>query len=540
MIARTACRLVLAFFCMFGATAACFAADDPVKTTEKRDTLLYVRTDPPGATVYLDGKKVSTSGNLLHVEPGEVTIRVELEGHKPDIRQVTVSANRITRVVLTLEPAAKPGENKETAPPRPAAADASGSRPSVSNPPPVVGAAAGATPPTTQNASKLSYQFRTGRQYAYQIKIEAEFEDTIETREGVSTYDVLSANDRQMVLKQSGVLHSQTKMRPGHGLRIGPRRFPGFPGPHGFPGFGPTGPEGITIDHQGHLILSKPLTHLPFLLGNLETLVIEELPAEGKLSWRKLRDVLAIERTSSGFPPIGPFRGGTQSERPAKEQIDCAMIDTPADAVRITKTYSFRSAQEGTGAPRFDMIGNGEFTFDRQQGVIRAISMKYTITVNEPSLTLRVPVSLSCRLLTAEELAAHKKKEEDSRIALEKANAPKPIDRAERIALLRDLRSTDQDRAKAAAERLAKAVVDDDPAPVAKALVPLLHNSDEWVQRGGQSLERLGYAGGRRGLDPSQHERGFLGPNRGHRGAGQLEVGKSGRGDRRADVSQSP
>jgi hypothetical protein len=482
MMTKLAWRLAIALFCTLGPTAACLAADEPVKTTETRDTLLYVRTDPPGATVFLDGKRMSTAGNLLHVAPGEVTLRVELDGYQSDIQQVTISANRITRVELTLRPAAKKGDGKGTAPLRPNPPDASGDQP-VASKVTLEGGRATRTPAMTQNLPRLTYQFRRGKQYAYQIKIEAELEDTIETHEGVSTYDVLSADDRQMVLKQSGTLGVQTQMRPGHMTRIRSPRFPSFFGPHGFPGFGPTGPAGITIDHQGHLVLSKPLTHLPFLLGDLETLVIEELPADGKLSWQRLRDVLAIERQSSGFPPFGPHRGESQSERPAKEQSDYAVVDSQADAARVTKTYSFRSAPEGNAAPRFEMTGSGEFTFDRQQGVIRLLSMKYKINVNEPNLTLRVPVTLSCRLLTAEELVAHKKEEEDTSIAAEKANAPKPVDRAERMALLRTLRSADPERAKAAAERLAKAVVDDDPAPVAKALVLLLHNSNEWVQR---------------------------------------------------------
>ena len=329
----------------------------------------------------------------------------------------------------------------------------------------------------------MSYQFQAGRQYAYEIKIEAELQNTIETREGVSIYDVLSANDRQMVLKQSGALRVQTKPRPGHNVMMWPPRIPRFPGPLGFPGFGPSGPEGITINHEGHLILSKPLTPLPFLLGDLETLVIEELPADGKPSWQKLRDVLAIEWKSSGFPPIGLHRMGSQSERPAKEQIDYAVVNSRSDAVRIKKTYSFRSAPEADGSAHFDMSGSGEFTFDRRQDVIRALSMKYTVTVNEPNLTLRVPVSLNCRLLTAEELAAHKEEgrgEAHRRGKGQRAQAAGP-GRAGRAGGRFGLHGPAS--AQEAAERLAKVIVDTDPAPVARALVPLLHSSNEWVQR---------------------------------------------------------
>jgi HEAT repeat protein len=351
----------------------------------------------------------------------------------------------------------------------------------------VLALAASATWAMAAGAPKLRYDFQAGKQYAYEIKIEAELEDTIENRDGISTYAVLSADDKQMVLRQSGSLGERSRPRPSADI-MGPPGFPGprgFPGPHGFPGFGPSGPAGITFDRQGGVVLSKPLTHLPYLLGDLETLPIEELPAEAKMSWQRQRDVLAVESRASGFPRFGPFRGGTQSERPAKEQIDYAVIDVRPEAVRVKKTYSFRTAPEGNQADsvvRFDMSGSGEFTFDLKQGVIGSLAMKYKININEPNKTLRVPVTLSCRLMTAEELAAHKKKQEDARIAAKEAAAPKPLDAAERARLLTDLASADDNRQKAAANRLAKAVVDDDPAPIAKALLPLLRSSDHWVQ----------------------------------------------------------
>ena len=103
--------------------------------------------------------------------------------------------------------------------------------------------------------------------------------------------------------------------------------------------------------------------------------MIEELPADGKLSWHKTRDVLAIEQQESAFPHFGPMRGGTESERPAKEQIDYVLVDTQPDAVRIRKIYAFRSAPEANGSAHFEMSGSGDFTFDRLQGVIRAVSM---------------------------------------------------------------------------------------------------------------------------------------------------------------------
>ena len=93
----------------------CASGQTSPKTGEKRDTLLYVRTVPPGAKVLLNGKELGTSNGLFPVEPGTGTILVELEGREPGERQVIIRANGITRVELKLKPQAK----AETRPPTP-------------------------------------------------------------------------------------------------------------------------------------------------------------------------------------------------------------------------------------------------------------------------------------------------------------------------------------------------------------------------------------------------------------------------------------
>ena len=82
-------------------------ADEPLKTGQKRDTLLYICTDPPGAKVFLNGKEVGVSNGLFHVEPGSGSILVELEGRTPVKRPLIIRANAVTRLVLELKPQAE-------------------------------------------------------------------------------------------------------------------------------------------------------------------------------------------------------------------------------------------------------------------------------------------------------------------------------------------------------------------------------------------------------------------------------------------------
>jgi hypothetical protein len=83
--------------------AASLGADEPPKTGQKRDTLLYVRTDPPGAKVFFQGKELGTTNRLFQVEPGNGTLTIEWEGRKAGETEVTIRANAVTRVTLSLE-----------------------------------------------------------------------------------------------------------------------------------------------------------------------------------------------------------------------------------------------------------------------------------------------------------------------------------------------------------------------------------------------------------------------------------------------------
>jgi hypothetical protein len=95
------------------------------RAAEKTPAELYVRTDPPGATVLVDGKDAGISPVLLDVAAGEHTIEARLVGHEPATGKVTVAEGKIGRMVLELKklPGAAGGAAgaKVAAPPRPKA-----------------------------------------------------------------------------------------------------------------------------------------------------------------------------------------------------------------------------------------------------------------------------------------------------------------------------------------------------------------------------------------------------------------------------------
>ena len=72
------------------------------ETGSTRGTFLFVRTEPAGAEVLVDGQLVGTSDDLFRVEPGVRTIIINLDGHDPEDEKVTIRAGRVKRLELKL------------------------------------------------------------------------------------------------------------------------------------------------------------------------------------------------------------------------------------------------------------------------------------------------------------------------------------------------------------------------------------------------------------------------------------------------------
>jgi len=333
---------------------------------------------------------------------------------------------------------------------------------------------------------RLQYGFENGREYVYDVKIVADLPDQVVTYQGSLTYAVLSTAGDQFTLKCSGALQSRTAPKPGpQGIRrFGPPGFgpPGFGGPR--PPLGPfrepSRPEGTTFNRQGDVVIAGRLRDLPFLLGKQDLLVIEPLSKEAKAAWTKELDLGVVEESGSPFR-FGPF-ASSETNRGAKERIDFKLIAAQGDAAKIAKTYSLKTVPGADGVTYIDMSGSGELAFDLKAGVFQSQSMKYAIRVNERGVTVTIPLAVDYRLLTQDEIAQRKKQAAEAAAAAAEAAKPKPLAPGEREQLIQDLRSRDDARIKAAAQRLSKAVVDDHRAEVSQALSRAMGGRDEWTQ----------------------------------------------------------
>jgi hypothetical protein len=332
-------------------------------------------------------------------------------------------------------------------------------------------------------APKLRYELEPGQKYLYELKIVATFPEAVETREGLSTYTVKSAANQQFTVAHSGHLSTGRKATSGQPLFGRPdflRHFPWVDNPFVRAGE-------FTISAQGKVIRTEVGTALPYMLGDLEFLAFEELPAEAKSKWEQKREVTITQRNRSRFPH-SPFAPAASSgvNHSAQEQVTFTVARSEGHTVRLKKEYALRSDEKVEGNPRFELTGEGELVFDLQRGLFQSQSMNYTYRLNETNLTFKVPLTVECRLLDATEAAQRLKAQEEARAAAQaaaaKANEPKALAAGEREKLLRELKAKDEWTVRGAADRLAKAPADAQPEEVATALTALLSERSSWIR----------------------------------------------------------
>jgi hypothetical protein len=86
-----------------GGSSSEFAAAEPAVTLSNTPTTrLYVRTSPPGASVFLDKRPIGTSNGLFIVPPGKHQVTLELPGHETQTLSVNVAEGQITRLQAQL------------------------------------------------------------------------------------------------------------------------------------------------------------------------------------------------------------------------------------------------------------------------------------------------------------------------------------------------------------------------------------------------------------------------------------------------------
>ena len=336
-----------------------------------------------------------------------------------------------------------------------------------------------------QPGAKLQYQMKKGDTLVYEIKLVANIGDTRETREGTSFYTVQTVTDQEITMVHEGSMQTRRTTRDGRPVIT-------------IPSFGSIWADNIsavkgkvTLGARGERLEPEFHTSLPYMMGDFQTLVLEEFPADGKTKWEKSREVSVIKKKNNSFPPLprGPFGNRNEENeeaRSAREKISYEITQNSADAIKVKKLYQILTDDKVKGKPRREMRGEGEQTFDPRKGVFRSLAMSYELNVNEENLSLTIPITVSYRLLDTEEGLARLKQIEENRQKatekLKKMQEPVQVTKDDLKGLLDQMKSSNKSQARGAIDKLAKATPEGDKEEVSKALVQALQGGDHFTK----------------------------------------------------------
>ncbi len=356
----------------------------------------------------------------------------------------------------------------------------------------LVWASQAATVAAAESAA-LRYGFKDGQTYVYDLSIQVDLPDGQRTISGLSKYQVKSvdAATGRITLTHSADLATSWKAPPQ--ANLGPRAMRlAVPPPFIFTNY--NAPCQIVIDPDGTIVRYERKSQLPYLLGNAWALAIEPLPAAGQKTWQRKRDIEIVEQETS-FWMVHPLANKAVN-RSAKEVIDYSVADPAAQPLVITRAYSLTTEEQVNGEAVFSQKGEGKVTFDSSAGMVQGIDEKYTLHVNDPGVTLRIPIAIEARLLSDAEaqkfVADRKAATQQARLAAEESQKAKPIDDSELDQLLGSIKSSNQTKHHQALDKLARSTpIEKRRDEVAAILVGLLSARDNWTVTSAEKALKL-------------------------------------------------
>ncbi len=389
---------------------------------------------------------------------------------------------------------------------------------------PVPSAAAAETPASAENASEPAeqtgsaspdtagadtpknlprYRFQPDERYVYEIKIETDLPDEKQTMTGHSYYKVKSVDEAagRITLSNRGSLSTHKEPKSSG---TGSILFPPWPPLRPFFSSGAHygASREVIIEPTGNVLKSGEDSQLPYLLGNLWELMIDPMPPEGKRTWHSSNEILVVKKRNRQsrvpFRPLPLFLTETEVNRPARQTVTYTLGETTGKTAVIQKKYKLVTDEKIGGRPRVEHVGQGEIAFDLRAGVPQSLAMEYTLTVRRENVDIRIPTTVSARLLTkaeAEEMARQQaERAEAAKAAAAEAAKPRSISETALNAAIADLKSDNHFKVRSAANRLALAIPDDQRRKeVVEALEPLLKSDQSFVP--GAAAKALGVWG---------------------------------------------
>ena len=345
-----------------------------------------------------------------------------------------------------------------------------------------------------EDARLFRYAFEEGQKYVYELNIQIDLPETQETLTGLSKYQVKSidAATGQITLIHSADLSRATRLTArGEGAAIRAMRGAGFSSLT-FANF--NSPCQVVIDADGKIVRYERKSQLPYLLGNIWAMTIEPLPPAGQKTWQAKRDLEIAEQETNGWFPRP--RMNKQVNWSAKETIDYSIDDPAASAPVVARTYAMVTAEQVDDEPVVAMKGQGTLTYDSKAGMIRALDEKYTLRINDTGVTVKIPITITAKLLSAadaeKKMAERKAAAEQARRDVEESQKPKPIDDTGLDELLTSIKSSNEVKHHQGLQKLALSIpIEARRDEVASLLLGLLSEHDEWTVKEAEKALKL-------------------------------------------------
>ncbi|WP_186775978.1 SHD1 domain-containing protein [Rubripirellula reticaptiva] len=264
-------------------------------------------------------------------------------------------------------------------------------------------------------AEGLAYRWKVGDQFAYQVKIEVDKPDEVETYEGVLRYEVNQSDDRWSQLTFRGGMPKQSKRKAQYQTRD-PRemiiRMPSFPDPFARNRFAGTSSttNKLTISSTGETVAMEGDSQLPYLIGNISQLPFEHLQGSGGNgnadAWQIVGDI-TVEQSDGQSRSMFPSAFGQQAPRKvrtASEQTSFQLQGIEGSLKTFKKTYLLKAPPIGDKAA-YSIQGQGTWVFDAVKQRPHSLRFEQSLMTEDSNVSVRVPIKITYDLLSEEQLA---------------------------------------------------------------------------------------------------------------------------------------
>jgi len=257
----------------------------------------------------------------------------------------------------------------------------------------------------------LCYRPSPNQTNTYRVEIELRGEGGTETTAGNITVTTRAIGSNVIALAFRGSLTPRRDVptSPAYGLSGYPRWF----APASFS----TGSE-IQFDESGRVLRIAGDYPLPLPLGTFAQLFVELLPASEKSRW-EITETLSALDDSISFGPAASFFGAQSTGAPyyagpnyprgsaaviaVNRKTKYQVASSTPDRLTIKKSFALDSLLQAGNEPRLSASGEGEFVFDRRQGLIRSVELQTKAVMNTESVTRRMTAVLHLKLLEGKE-----------------------------------------------------------------------------------------------------------------------------------------